>query len=308
MNRARLCLLPILPLWAAASVTGAAAQVRETAPLVLELPASARAAGLGNAYVLASADNDALFYNPGLLDTSRGLGASVAFYGRAALFTLSAAAEWWRGGVGLGVQTLSFSADAPDAGAHALGEAGLSDGGDTNASETVLSAGYARVLFGFRSGIVAKLVEQRLPGERDVTFAADLGIARRFGLVTVGFAAQNVGRQPELEGRDADLPLAFSLGAATQTGPVGPLDVTLSAGGSLRDDDRIAASAGVEIAWWPVSGRTFMARIGFRHVDDDRARPLTLGAGFAGDRIILDYAVQDFEAGEPVHRVGIRWR
>jgi len=308
MNRARLWLLPILPLCAAAPVTGATAQARETAPLVLELPASTRAAGLGNAFVLAGADNDAIFYNPGLLDTARGLGASIALYGRAALFTLSAAAEWWRGGVGLGVQSLSFSADAPDAGAHALGEAGLSARGSTNASETVLSAGYARVLFGFRSGIVAKLAEQRLPGERDVTVAADLGIARRFGIVTLGFAAQNLGRQPELEGRDADLPVTLSLGAATQTSTVGPLDVTLAAAASLRGEERVGASAGIELAYWPVSGRTFIARIGFRHVDDDGAKPLTLGAGFAGDRVLLDYAVQDFEDGEAVHRVGIRWR
>ncbi len=300
LTAAGLCLLAI--------GDGAAAQVRETAPLVLELPASTRAAGMGNAYVLSAGDNDALFYHPGLLDTSRGIGASVSFYGAATLVSASGAAEWWRGGVGLGVQSLSYSAPTPDGGGFVLGEAGLSERGLATASETVVSAAYARSLFGLRMGLAAKLAEQRRPGERDVTVAADLGVARRVGPVVLGFAAQNLGRQPRLEGRDLDLPVSLSLGAGTLTRPLGPLDVTLAAAASVREDDRVGASAGVELAYWPVNGRTFIARIGYRHLDDDAAKPLTLGAGFAGDRIILDYAVQDFDAGDPVHRVGVRWR
>ncbi len=293
---------------AVAGADGAAAQARETAPLLLELPANTRAAGLGNAYVQAGADADALFYNPGLLDTARGLGGSIAFYGRATLFTVAAAGEWWRGGAAVGVQALSYSAPTVTTGAFLDGEAGLSTQGGAVASETVASAGYARVLFGFRAGIVAKLAEQRVQDERDVTVAADVGLARRIGRVTLGLAVQNVGRQPEFDGRDVDLPRTISLGAGTQSAVVGPFDVTLAARLAVAEEEQLTASAGVEVAYWPVNGRTFIVRAGFRHMEDDGARPLTLGAGFTGDRIALDWAVQDFARGEAVHRVGVRWR
>jgi hypothetical protein len=258
--------------------------------------------------VLASADNDAIFYNPGLLDAARGLGASVAFYGRAALFTMSAAAEWWRGGVGLGLQSLSWGAPSAESGAFTRGEAGLAEGGSVSATEHVVSGAYARLVKGFRVGIGAKLIEQRRGGERDVTAAADVGIARRIRSLTLGFAAQNLGRQPELADADLALPIAFTVGAANQTAPLGPLDVVAAASVSRWRDNRLSASAGIEIGYWPVSGRTFIARIGFRWIEDSDARPLTLGAGFTGDRIVIDYAIQDFEDGEPVHRIGLRWR
>jgi hypothetical protein len=275
---------------------------------VVELPASTRALGMGNAYALASSDNDAIFYNPGLLDTSRGIGASAAFYDRATLFTISGAAEWWRGGVGLGIQSVSWSAAGTASGAFSRGEAGLSDGGPISASETAASAAYARVIKGFRVGVAGKLIDLRMPGERDVTAAADLGIARRLGPVTLGLAAQNLGRAPEITGFDLDLPLGVTLGASVPGRPLGPLDVTAAAAVSAGEDERLEASAGLELGYWPISGRTFFARVGFRHVDDSDIEPLTLGAGFAGDRIVIDYAFQNFDDGSPVHRVGLRWR
>ena len=207
----------------------AEAQVRENAPLLLQLPASTRASGLGDSYTLASADNDAIFYNPGLIDAARGIGASLAFFDWATLATISAGADFWRGGMAFGVQSLSYSAPTRTSGAFARGEPGLGESGDVNASELAVSAGYGRVIKGFRIGLVGKYIEMRVPGERDVTVAADLGIARRIGIVTAGFSAQNLGRSPELDGEDLALPLILTLGASTQTTPLGPLDMALAA-------------------------------------------------------------------------------
>lgn len=299
---------PFTLLLALVVVAPADAQVRENAPLVLQLPASTRAFGLGDAYHLASADNDALFYHPGLIDAARGIGASLAIYERASLVTLSGAAEFWSGGVAFGVQSLSYSAPTRTSGAFARGEAGLGDAGDVTAAELVLSAGYGRSIKGFRVGLAGKYVETRVPGERDVTIAADLGIARRIGFVTAGFSARNLGRAPALEGEDVALPMTLTLGASTQTTPVGPLDVSAAAAISRWDDGTIVPHAGIEVAYWPVNGRTFIGRIGIRYIDDSDIRPLTLGAGFVGDRIGIDYGVQRYDGSRAVHRVGIRLR
>lgn len=289
--------------------TGAGAQVRENAPLLLQLPGSTRALGLGDAYHLASTDNDAIFYHPGLIDGARGAGASLAFYERATLATLSAGAEFWGGGMSFGVQSLSYSARNRISGAFALGEAGLGEAGGFNTSEMVLSAGYGRVIKGFRVGVVGKYIELRVSGERDTRVAGDLGIARRIGFITAGFAAQNLGAAPQLEGEDdLHLPTMFTLGASTQTTPLGPLDVGAAASVSRWEDGTVVPHAGIEVAYWPVQGRTFIGRIGVRYIDDSDVRPLTLGAGFAGDRINIDYAVQNFDDARAVHRVGLRLR
>jgi hypothetical protein len=299
---------PFTLLLALIVVTPADAQVRENAPLLLQLPASTRAFGLGDSYHLASADNDALFYHPGLIDAARGIGGSLAVFERASLVTLSGAAEFWRGGVAFGVQSLSYSAPSRTSGAFARGEAGLGDAGDVTAAEFVLSAGYGRSIKGFRVGLAGKYVETRVPGERDVTIAADLGIARRLGVVTAGLSARNLGRAPALEGEDVALPMTLTLGASTQSTPVGPLDVSAAAAISRWEDGKFVPHAGIEVAYWPVNGRTFIGRIGIRYIDDSDIRPLTLGAGFVGDRIGIDYGVQRYDGARAVHRMGVRLR
>jgi hypothetical protein len=286
----------------------AQAQVRENAPLLLQLPASTRAAALGDAYHLASADNDAIFYHPGLIDAARGLGGSLAWFDRATLAAMSAAGEFWSGGVAFGVQSLSWSAPTRTSGAFARGEAGLGESGDINASELAVSGGYGRAIKGFRVGVIGKYIEMRVPGERDVTVAGDIGVARRIGFVTAGFSARNLGRSPVLEGEDLALPMTLTLGASTQTRPVGPLDLSAAAAVSYREDGTFIPHAGIEVAYWPVSGRTFIGRVGIRYIEDSDIRPLTLGAGFTGDRIGVDYGFQGYDGAPGSHRVGVRLR
>lgn len=286
----------------------AQAQVRENAPLLLQLPASTRAAALGDAYHLASADNDAIFYHPGLIDDARGIGGSLGLFDQATLATLSAAGEFWSGGVAFGVQSLSWSAPTRTTGAFARGEAGLGESGAVNASELALSGGYGRSIKGFRVGVIGKYIEMRVPGERDVTVAGDIGVARRIGFVTAGFSARNLGRSPSLEGEDLELPITLTLGASTQSRAVGPLDLSAAAAVSYREDGTVTPHAGVEVAYWPVSGRTFIGRVGVRYIEDSDIHPLTLGAGFTGDRIGLDYAFQGYDGVRGVHRMGVRLR
>jgi hypothetical protein len=282
---------------------------RAHAQLVLEVPGSTRALGLGNSYAMASAESDAVFYNPALLSTARGVAGSVAAYGSGArLFGVSGALEWWDGGVGFGLQALSYGAESTSSGAFARGEAGLSDSGDVSSSEAVVSAAYARTLLGFRVGIAGKLIDYRVGSERDGTAAADVGIARNVGPVTLGLAGRNMGRDPSVELIDVELPAEVTLGAATGTRPVGPLDLMVAASASWRRDETWAAGGGIEVSYWPIQGRTFSGRAGYRWVEDSDLMPLTLGAGFTGDRIAIDWAFHDVEDGDALHRLTIRLR
>jgi len=57
------------------------AQSDGNAPLLLELPASTRALGIGGAFVLSVSESDALFHNQGALVGEEGVGVSVQRYG-----------------------------------------------------------------------------------------------------------------------------------------------------------------------------------------------------------------------------------
>ena len=63
------------------------------------------------------------------------------------------------------------------------------------------------------------------------------------------------------------------------------------------------------MGYWPVNGRTFVGRVGYRYRSNDfTANPFTFGGAFMGDDIILEYSYQGFETGDPSHRFGIGWR
>ncbi|HSJ10206.1 MAG TPA: hypothetical protein VK928_09840, partial [Longimicrobiales bacterium] len=235
-------------------------------------------------------------------------GASLALYDRATLATVSGAAEFWKGGLAFGVQSLGFAAADRASGAFTRGEAGLAETGAVSASELVVSAGYGRLVKGFRVGAAVKYIEMRVPDERDATIAADIGVARRIAFVTAGFSARNLGRAPQLDGEDLSLPLMLTLGASTLTAPLGPLDVAGAAAVTYHEDGSVSPHAGVEVSYWPRAGRTFTGRIGVRHRADSDMGPLTLGAGFTGDRIAIDYAMQAVDGARAVHRVGVRLR
>jgi hypothetical protein len=291
-----------------AMASNAVAQQQAVA-LVTQVPAATRAAAMGNAYALGLPDADALFYHPGLLDAARGIGASFARWGSGAtLVSAAAAAEWWRGGVGIGVQALSWGAPSLAAGAFARGEAGLGETGNVAGSEQTITAAYARTLFGFRVGIAGRLIDARQATERDLTAAADIGLARSVGPVVVGLTARNIGRDPAYDAFDAELPTSITLGGGSRSTQLGPLDLNAAAYTSWTRGDRWAAGGGLEVSYWPVSGRTFIARAGYRWVDDVDLRPLTIGAGFSGDRIAIDWAYQDVEDGDGFHRVSLRFR
>lgn len=297
----------------AAALLGApplSAQEGPHRPQVLRVPASASAMGLGNAFLLTDGLSDVLFYNPALLGQAGGGELAVGRYGSSStLLTVSAAADWFSGGVGGGVQVLSHGTSALTPLGLSTVEDSLSTGGDTGVSELIATVGYARRWGPLRAGLAVKLAEERFGGGRDASVAADVGVAFVADGYTVGLAAQNLGPDLDLGGVSLPLPIRVTLAGATETAPLGPLDIAGSAALLWDSEEAWIPSAGLEISWWPVIGRTFKGRVGVRRVPDGEAWPVTFGAGFQGDDFGLDYAFQGFR-GPPdgAHRLSVRIR
>jgi hypothetical protein len=308
LPRMRLALLFLLAL--DLPPRGAAAQARGRLPRVLELPASTRAMALGGAYMMNAGHADALFYHPALVDDASGFGLDLqAWSGEATSATASAAMAWLGGGVAVGLQTLQYGGAVTGSTPLPPGQDVLFDPAAPVTSERVASVGYARRIFGFRVGAAAKLVEQRQNGDRDATGAVDVGLARNLGPLVVGLTAANLGPDLSLPGGSTPLPTRITLGAGAYGRQVGPLDMGLAGALTRRDDGELLAGAGLEVGYWPIVGRTFVARIGVQRVPEGDASPLTLGFAYWGDDLVVEWAWRDFGAlGESTHRFGIRWR
>lgn len=300
--------LALVAAWAAGPADTGAQSARH-GPLVLELPASTRGLALGGAFHSVGSDSDAVFHNPALIGGGGVVGASMQRFGTASLLaTVSGAADWSSAGVAVGIRTLGYGVRDRGEAVLAHDARSLFTNGKTGSAEVAVSVGYAREVRGVRAGITAKLVDQRLGGHHDATGAVDLGVAVGAGPARLGLAAQNLG--PGLTLGEAEIPLPFRVtaGGSTPAIPVGPLDLGWSAAVSREADGAVVPGAGMEVAYWPVRGRTFTARVGVRRAPDGFGRPVTLGGAFNGDRLALDYAWQRFDGGVAAHRFGLSWR
>lgn len=278
-------------------------------PILLELPASTRALALGGAYVSADADAGALFYNPALLESARGVGVSYQRWGEeSGLGQVAAAMELAPGGLGVGVRFLSHEAPADALVAVPSDEARLFGGGGAPSSSLVAALGYARAVKGVRLGVAGKYVQEQVAGGRAAGVTVDAGAVMRVGPAVVGLAARNLfGELEPAPGHRYRFPRRVSLHASHPSKAVGPLDLVTTAAVSAGAGGEVVPAAGLELAYWPVVGKTFVGRLGVRRPVDG-ADPVTLGGAFIGDRFALEYAYGRFDGGEGTHRIGVRWR
>ncbi len=286
------------------------AQTAGALPRVLQLPASTRAMALGDAYMMNARHADALFYHPALLNSASGFGLDIQRWGtKSSSTTVSAAQQWWGGGIGVGLQTLQYGAPGTGADAAPGGQDHLFTLGATAVSERVATVGVARELFGIDVGFATKLVEQRVGTARDAGLLFDLGVATEVGPVTAGLTYRNAGEDLSPGGLDIARPDGLTLGVGAYGQELGILDIGVTGALTYVGDETIP-SGGLEVGYWPIRGRTFVARIGARRVPEGDAGLVSLGFAYWGDDITLEWAFQpvDVEGASGTHRFGVRWR
>ena len=286
------------------------AQNTGTLPRVLQLPASTHAMALGDAYMMNAGHADAIFYHPALLVGASGFGLDVQRWGaNSSSTTVSAARQWLGGGIGVGLQTLQYGAQAEGLLAAPAGHDHLFTLGASPVSERVATVAYARELGGLDIGIATKLVEERVGTTRDAALLVDFGVAADLGPVRAGLTYRNGGRDLSPGGLDMARPDGLTFGVGAYGEQVGILDVGFT-GAVTYVGDQVVPSGGVEIGYWPIRGRTFVARIGARRVHAGDASPVSLGFAFWGDNVTLEWAFQpvDVEGASGTHRFGVRWR
>jgi hypothetical protein len=308
---------------AAACVLGASGSVRAqegagvTGAVVLQLPAGGRAAALSGAYVGASGDADAIFYNPAGMhgfDAAASLSYQrhVADVGAA---SLGGAARIGSVVLGLGVAFLDFGDIAvvePDP-AYG-GQTGIETGDEVGASELAIRLAAAVPLLDDRLsvGAAAGIVTVDLAEARRTAGVFDVGQQYALPWATIGGALRNLGGTMSGSGlADAPLPTEARLGAATswqrEDGWGGSVNADVVA---YLEEDRTGLLLGLEggllsSAASPISA---VARLGFDAASgEDALGSLRLGAGIGLGDVALDYAYQDFEAFGAVHRIGLRW-
>lgn len=273
-------------------------------PRVLELPASTRALALGNAYMMDGVQADALFYHPALLADARGFSLGVQTWGEASSAAAAVTTSWLGGGIALGLQVLQYG--LPTSGDPPGGPDHLFRSGEVPASERVVSLGFGRAEGGLQWGVVSRVAEERVDTTRDAFVLVDVGLAHEVGPFRVGVTYQGLGSR----GDGWEHPARLTLGAGHYGHPVGIFDLGASAAVSRRADGEILAGAGLEVGYWPIDGRTFLARLGLQHVPEGEGSPLSFGLAFWGDSVSLDWAYRPFggDVGAGTHRFGVSWR
>ena len=272
---------------------------RRTGPAALAFATGVRTMGLGGAFPFADGSDAAILHHPALVEGS-GFGVAYHRLGDGGnLVATTASAPWFGGAAGL-------AATFVDSGERDRGASG--EAKRRASSSFAVAAGFAGEALGIRIGGAAKLVGRDDGTSRSRTAAVDFGAGLEAGPATIALTVQNVGPALPGEGETAALATRVVLGAGVGRRPVGPLDI----GGAVRlardGDGEIVPGGGVEIAWWPIVRRVFIVRFGAVRVLEEHASPFTFGAGFAGDRIRLDYAYQDAGREGGRHAMGLAFR
>lgn len=317
-GRARL-LIPVLLLLCAVPGLAQTSGPGSTGGQILQLPAGARAAGLGGAYTTAT-DADALFYNPAgvadlaasvslsyqahVEDISLGTGAATFRFGR---FALGASASF--------ITTGSIVEVVPDP--EFGGQRGRPTGEHFSAGETALRIHTATILGDRLSvGTGIGVVTSDMGGLARSATLLDLGMQLaipRMPRLTVGAALRHLGGSLRGTGAEpAPLPTEARAGLAFRV----PLPA--DAGASLHADlisplreGGVNLATGVEFKVPPRPGHDLgiVARLGFNNktIGQDWGSPFQFGAGIYLAELELDYSVHNLEHFGPVHRFGIRW-
>lgn len=285
-------LLGLLALMLAPTMVSAQGAPR---PLILTLPVSVRAAGMGGSGAALAGDASATFLNPAGLATIRNIAIEGAAqrYPDGSLEGMAAGAfRLFQFDLGGGIHYLRFS--------------------DTSATKDNLQWTASGV---YRFGLIAlgsslkyvSLEDSTGETRRSATVDAGVGI-HVFDIMTLSFAAQNVGSW-RVTGGPLELPVTKRAGLMfNYVDPQGParLLTTLDVIWTDRADRRTIL--GIEGGY--VHGKVgLIGRLGYgAQPEASGQKKVSLGASLVLTRVNIDYAWQRrTRLGNQIHRLGLRF-
>lgn len=286
------------------------AQRDRYAPLVLQLPASARTMAMGGV-TAATRDVDAVFGNPALVGGNNTLSMTGARYpSNATAGLLATAMNVGSLGIGVGVTVLDAPSTVefpPLRSQLLLHEEEQARTGSSLAATVAASFNWK----GFRWGAAAKYAEERANLGRGGTYAGDIGVTKdiRNGTITTGLAVQNIGAPLRGTGVGRNVPTRVALGIGRGGYGLGKwFDLGGAANFAVRRDGRFVPSGGGELSYVPIEGVSFALRAGVRTPELHAQQPVTAGVGVMLDRVSLDYGWEDMRGSGGAHRISIRLR
>ncbi len=279
------------------------AKVATAGAQFLEIGVSARAVGMGEAFIAIADDATAMHYNPACL---------TQIFDREVIFThIDYAADmsyefggivlpmWSLGGV-VGVGVYMLDAGTINETTH---EYPNGTGRTFGAKEYAVGASYARSLTDhFSVGLTLKLIDQMYEEQRATGWAADVGTTYDTGYrgFRISMVISNFGPDMRFITEDHPLPMNFKFGGALNVLESDFHRATFSLEGSHPTDNLEKYAAGMEYTFKEM----FSLRMGQKFQID--AGGFSAGAGLSlpiNDwNIKFDYAYFDFGVLESVHR------
>lgn len=306
---------PLFIVVALAATPGAAAAQGRTSAVLLELPAGARVAAMGDAGG-AIGGVGGLPYNPAIIANLRGPSAEFSverYLGRSTIGALSAGLPIGRGAIGVTILTLRYP-EAAEVVASPTGGDGIETGGQVRGHDAVVGLGWGmRLHERLHAGATAKWVGQSLPGASGSTVAGDFGLAvglvdRRVASLALTAALQHVGADIEMAGSAAPLPRTSRVGLAVEHGRSLGLHWIAAAEATRGRDGAVRPRGGLEVGR-DVGRLALVARAGaVARGSGTTQDPVTLGAGVKNEVLALDYAWRRFGPLGSTHRFGVRWQ
>ncbi len=283
----------------------------QSSVVVLTLPASARAAGGGDAAPFVS-DAAALFYGAQHLPNDRSASLSAGTWiGDVQLATLAYSTPWRRRVIAVGVQSLDYgSVDEVIPDPLADGTRGTATGGRVSGSELAASVGLAQTMGRSRTGVAVTYVHQQvadlsasavtMSASHGITMGAwDLDLSAEHGGAPAGNPAQ----------RHLTVPFTTRLSVAT---PSWSLAGSRWRGiAEYRRANREGSTSVIGAAGAFATGAGWMLEVrgaGVSYSDATARARWSAGGSAARGAWSLDYAYQGFGALGAVHRMGVSWR
>ena len=292
-----------------AVLVGAPALSAQRSGVVLALPASARAAGAGDAAPLA-AGASALFYGSQDLPATRAVAASAGTWiGGAQFSTLALALPVHGATLGLGLQSIDYGTAEEIIPDPLTGDTrGTPTGERVGANEFAITAGVGRRAGAWRAGLAGTFVSQQAANASGRTTGVDAGAGVTLRGWDVSAAAQHLGGSLRLGVVSSPLVRTYRGAVAGPAWHAGHSALRVLAEYRSVAGEGSVALLGAEGSWagaagWQLSLRGAAAS---QSVETQRA-PWSAGGSAERGGWSLDYAYQGFGSLGAVHRMGVTW-